>query len=116
MRLPGCIVIFLSFLDSASTLLLPSPTCSYRHDHRPDSCSLHALAHSDGLTPSHCLQLPATISSRRGWLTTAGAMLVLQSNSAYAADVLSDEYVLVVEDGPIGIELMDLSRCDCRYN
>jgi hypothetical protein len=26
-------------------------------------------------------------------------------------ELLSDEYVVVVDEGPVGIELIDLSRC-----
>jgi hypothetical protein len=83
------------------------------HSHRHDSFGLQASAARDEFMPSHSLHLPVATSSRRGWLTAAGAMLAFLSNSAHAADVLSDEYVLVVDEGPIGIELIDLSRCGC---
>ena len=103
-------IVLLGMLKCVSTLLLPSPT----HGHRHASFRHHAVAADQDAAARRASLCPSSpASSRRGWLASAAALgLALpRAQSARAVELLSDEYVVVVDEGPVGIELIDLSRC-----
>ena len=93
MRSPRLVFLyFVAILDGSLSLLLPATS-----------------------SPIHILDAPSRSPlSRRWWLASSSALFVFpRAPTARAVQLLSDEYVLVVDDGTVGIELTDLSRYGC---